>query len=166
MGAKGARTKDGLTMKQELFSQEFVSNGGNATAAYRKVYNVRPTTKSRTVEREACKVLHIPIIEARIAALQERMVRKVEVTIESLTSEYDEIRALATGAEQYAPAISAVTGKAKLHGFLTDKTDITTDGKPIVPTDMSDLEAVKAVLFAADMARRKEAAQETNDTCH
>lgn len=65
----------------------------------------------------------------------QRVQKRHDVTLDSLTRELDEDREGAREAGQYSAAISAVLGKAKLHGLIVDKSksDITTDGKPIAP---------------------------------
>lgn len=64
-------------------------------------------------------------IAARVAELQqvtaERAIERTLVTVESLTQELEEIRSAAKDAGQNSAAVSAVMGKAKLHGLLVDK---------------------------------------------
>ncbi len=45
------------------------------------------------------------------------------VTVESLSAEFDEARALALGERQASAAVAATTAKAKLHGLMVDRTE-------------------------------------------
>lgn len=67
-----------LTDKQEAFALEYVMNGGNASAAYRKCYDVGEDTKDTTVWRDAHKTLNKPNVDTRIGELRsERFSRKI-----------------------------------------------------------------------------------------
>lgn len=56
-------------------------------------------------------------IERRVAELQGRAAKKVEVTVESLAAELEEARAIALKEKQSSAAVSATMGKAKLFGL-------------------------------------------------
>jgi len=58
---------------------------------------------------------------ARVKELQSASVERTLVTVESLTQELEDIRVAAKSSGQNAAAVSAVMGKAKLHGLLVDK---------------------------------------------
>ncbi len=60
-------------------------------------------------------------IQTRVAELQGRVAKKVEVTVESLAAELEEARALAKGEKQSSAMVSATLGKAKLFGLIIDK---------------------------------------------
>ena len=60
-------------------------------------------------------------IRARVAELQERGAKRVEVTVESLSAELDEARTKALESGQISAAVSATMGKAKLHGKLVER---------------------------------------------
>jgi len=60
-------------------------------------------------------------VAARVAELQGRLAKKVEVTLESLYGELEEARALAVKEKQTSAAVSATMGKAKLAGLIVDK---------------------------------------------
>lgn len=61
-------------------------------------------------------------IRARVTELQERSVKKTEVTIQSIAAELDEARTMALGEKQTSAAVAASMGKAKLFGLIVDKT--------------------------------------------
>lgn len=73
-GRRTAQDPDALSAFTELFIMEYLSNGGNATAAYRSAHNGR--VKDTTAASEASKLLRIPKVRARIdAGRQERYKR-------------------------------------------------------------------------------------------
>lgn len=53
----------------------------------------------------------------RVAELQQRAAKKVEVTVESLAIELEEARQIAIAEKQSSAAVSATMGKAKLFGL-------------------------------------------------
>ena len=108
-----------LTPKQENFAQRFVELG-NASEAYRRSYDAS-RMKPSTVNRKAVELLANGKITARVRELQAAARKRHDVTVDSLTRELDEDRALAHTAKQAGAAVSATMGKAKLHGLLTEK---------------------------------------------
>lgn len=109
-----------LTPKQDKFARVYVETG-NASEAYRQAYDVGENTKPQTVWSLAYKELAKGYVGARVVELQSAAQERTMVTLESLTSELDEDRELARKEKQASSAISAVMGKAKLHGLLVDK---------------------------------------------
>lgn len=108
-----------LTPKQQAFALAYVETG-NASEAYRRAYdasNMAPPS----VWVEACRTLADPNVSLMVFELQEAAAERTLVTVESLTRELDEDRELARNLEMPAAAVSAVMGKAKLHGLITDK---------------------------------------------
>ena len=53
--------------------------------------------------------------------MQEANAQRHNVTIDSITAQLDEDRALARNEKQASAAITATMGKAKLHGLVSDK---------------------------------------------
>lgn len=56
-------------------------------------------------------------IKERVSELQQKTVKKVEITVDSLALELEEARALALKEKQSSAAVSATMGKAKLFGL-------------------------------------------------
>lgn len=110
-----------LTQQQELFCQKYLECKRNASKAYRQSYNCEESSVN-TVCTEAYKLLRNPYVAHRIGQLFDLQAERLNVTMESLADEYEEIRVLAKKAGDYSPAVSAITGKAKLFGLITDKT--------------------------------------------
>lgn len=122
-----------LTPKQEAFAKAYVETG-NASEAYRMSYDVSPETKTETVWNEASKLKGNPIVAARIFELQEQLNKRHEVTVDSLVKELEQARLQASQAEQTSSMVAATMGKAKLHGLLTDKQEITSPDESMKPT--------------------------------
>jgi hypothetical protein len=90
-------------------------------------------------------------ITDRVTELQERVAKKVDVTIESLAAELDEARAIALAEKQPSAAIAATMGKAKLFGKIVEKHRHSgPNGGPIPTVDLTnatdeDLERLEAL---------------------
>lgn len=111
-----------LTPKQERFATAYIETG-NASEAYRIAYDVKNSTRE-AVHVAASRVLANAKVKLRVAELKEAHQKRHEVTVDSLTREYEEARELAKEMGQSAPMVSATTGKAKLHGLMTDKAEV------------------------------------------
>jgi hypothetical protein len=122
-----------LTPKQEAFAAAYVETT-NASEAYRRAYNVRPDTKPESIWQEACRTLANENVATRVMELQAEARERTMITIAALTEELEAARLLAMTDEKGASAaVSAIMGKAKLHGFLIEKNMITTPGgMPVV----------------------------------
>lgn len=109
-----------LTPKQEAFALAYVETG-NASEAYRRAYDVGETTIPQVVWNEASLLLANREVAVRVMELQQAARERTLVTVESITRELEQLRLDAHASEQYAPAITAVMGKAKVNGLLVDK---------------------------------------------
>lgn len=120
-----------LTPKQEAFAMAYIETG-NASEAYRQAYDAE-NMKAESIWVAACRVLGDTNVGLRVAELQEEARKRHSVTVLSLTAELDEARALALADPKgAAAAVSATMGKAKLHGLLIDKGEMTgANGGPI-----------------------------------
>lgn len=112
-----------LTPKQEAFVQAYLTTG-NASEAYRQAYDANGM-KGATINRNAKALLENNKIAARLSAIQAIAVERTLVSVQSLTEELEEARALALQEGQPSAAVSASMGKAKLHGLLVDKAELT-----------------------------------------
>ena len=142
-----------LTPKQQAFALAYVETG-NASEAYRRAYDAE-NSSPETIKVEASRLLDNPNVALTVVGLQEEARERTLVTLESLTRELDEDRSLARKLEMPSAAVSAVMGKAKLHGLITDKTKndttlsgdekmiamferIASQGQPLVKANGSD----------------------------
>ena len=122
-----------LTVKQEAFCLAYIETG-NASEAYRQAYNAA-NMKPEGITVNASKLLASTNVALRVAELQQSLVKRHEVTVDSLMLELEEARMAAMGASnpQSAAAVAATMGKAKLAGLLVDRVG-NPDGTPM---DMS-----------------------------
>ena len=118
----------GLTPKQDAFARKYVECN-NASEAYRTCYDVKAGIKPETVWRKACELMANGMVSARVFALQEMAQERTLVTVQSLTEEYEEARQVGISGDQSAAMSTATTGKAKLHGLMTEKNETTHSGK-------------------------------------
>lgn len=122
-----------LDPTRERFVQEYHATG-NASEALRRAKPNAKKWKDNVVHVKASEMLSEGKVQVRLHELQEDARKKHGVTIESLTIELEEARALAKSANQASAAVSATMGKAKLHGLVVDKNELTgKDGAPLVP---------------------------------
>ena len=120
-----------LTPKQEKFSQKYIELG-NASEAYRQAYNAENMTDKQIWE-EACKLNANPKVSQRVNELRQEHAKRHEVTVDSITAEQEEARKLAMKIKQPAAAAGASMNKAKLHGLVTDKSEVKiTDAEKIL----------------------------------
>lgn len=119
--------KADLTPKQEAFVRFYIETG-NASEAYRRAYDAA-NMKDEAVHVAACKLLKNPKVALRLEQHHKRQQARHDITIESLTRELDEDREGARASGQYSAAISAVMGKAKLHGLIVDKKQVDSDNR-------------------------------------
>ena len=123
---------DKLTPKQEAFAMAYVESG-NASKAYKTAYNVNENTSDNTISVEASKLKNTPKITLRILELQEFAQERHSITIDSLTKELEQARKTAQEAGQASPMVAATMGKAKLHGLLTEKTELSSPDESMKP---------------------------------
>ena len=121
-----------LTPKQEAFAMVYVETG-NASEAYRTAYDVDNNTSNNSISVEASKLKNTPKITLRILELQELAQVRHSITVDSLTDELENARLTACEAGQASAMVAATMGKAKLHGLLTDKAEVTSPDESMKP---------------------------------
>lgn len=99
--------------RHERVAQE-LAKGKTAVEAY-ALAGYRPNRS------HASRLVAKGIIRSRVAELQERGAKRVEVTTESIAAELEEARVLALAEKQASAAVSASLGKAKLYGLIIEK---------------------------------------------
>lgn len=112
-----------LTAKREAFCLAYMESG-NQSEAYRIAFDAE-NMKAETVHKRASELMANGEVKGRIAELQAQAAERALVTVQSLTQELEEARALALQEGQPSAAVSASMGKAKLHGLLVDKAELT-----------------------------------------
>jgi len=132
-----------LTLKQEQFCQSYIETG-NASEAYRRAYNAE-NMKPETINRNAKVLLDDNKIATRVTYLQEQHQKRHEVTVDTLTKELDAALKLANETKNPSAAVSAITAKTKLHGFLIEKRQIENINRPGNASQLSDDELAKVI---------------------
>jgi hypothetical protein len=99
--------------RHEAFAQA-VAKGKSASEAYLEA-GFKPHRQN------AARLMTKDDVASRVSELQQKVAKKVEVTVESLAGELEEARALAIGEKQSSAAVQATMGKAKLFGFLIER---------------------------------------------
>ena len=99
--------------RHESFAQALAKGKSAADAYVEAGYNPSRSAASRLSTNVN--------IMSRVAELQEKGAKKVDVTLESLAVELDEARDLAKSEKQSSAMVSATMGKAKLFGLVIDK---------------------------------------------
>ena len=123
-----------LTAKQEAAVQAYIENGGNKSDAYRSAYNAE-NMQDTTINVKACELFKKGNVAVRVLELQEEHRQRHNVTVDTLTQELDEARDVAKEESQPAAMTGATMGKAKLHGLISDKKEISgPNGGPIQGT--------------------------------
>src|SRR5438045_997748 len=97
------RMAQGLTPKQEKFAQKYIELG-NAAEAYREAYDAE-NMKPVTVRRKAAELLENGKVAAYVRALRERLLKRHDVTVDSITAELEEARAFAHECRQPGAAV-------------------------------------------------------------
>ena len=110
-----------LTQKQEDFCIAYLETG-NATQAYRSVYNTSKM-KPETVNRSAKELLDHHKITARLKELRQPAVEAAQMTLSGHRDDLKVIRDLAIAEKQYSAAIAAETNRGKASGLYTEKVE-------------------------------------------
>ncbi len=79
-----------ITAKQEAFIQAYLTNGRNATSAYKHSYDCS-TMSEASMSKEAQSLLKHPLIAPRISAIVQMTCERTEVTVERVIREYARI---------------------------------------------------------------------------
>lgn len=142
----GLKCMADLTPKQEIFCLRYIETG-NATEAYRLSYDAE-NMADKTIWEEASRLKADPKVSARLEQLQSLHRQRHMVTVDSITAELDELKRDAHAEKQFSPAITAVMGKAKIHGLLVDKSELTgKDGGPIETKETDSMDAARKIAF-------------------
>ena len=115
-GREIKRAKTDLTLRQQQFCNEYVSNGGNATAAYKAAYNSSNMLPA-TINRKAKTLMDTGKIRARIDQLTAPAAKKAALTVESHIEELSRLKEAAETAGHFTAAIRAEELRGKAVGF-------------------------------------------------
>jgi phage terminase small subunit len=108
-----------LTIKKEAFANEYVANGGNASAAYRHAYNTHAAP--HTIAVEASRLLTDPDVALRVSALREAVSVHSSLTASDVASQLREISRLAMERKKYGTAIRALELQGRMIGAFDQR---------------------------------------------
>ena len=130
-----SKTQFKYTEREEKFCRLIVEGFGQSDAYRQAGYKV-DSMKPETIHRQAKRMMDKPKITARLAELREPIVKRHNVTVNSLMIELEEARQVALGAEtpQSSAAVAATMGKAKLCGLDKQLIDVTSGGEALRPS--------------------------------
>lgn len=127
-------------MAHEIFCKAYVTSG-NGSVAFKYAFGVDGAQK------EIKALLELPNVTERIQHLSNKrleiMQHSADVSVDILVRELEQARQVALDNDEPSAAISATMGKAKLHGLLVDKREMTLKR----PEDMTETEIVKLLGF-------------------
>ena len=116
-----------LTIKQEKFARQYVGPcDGNASAAYRAVYNADKMSDN-VVHVKACELLKNGKVAVMVEELKALNAEAQAITIEEITGGLRRVAAAATGAGQHSAAAQAWVALAKLGGLMVEKRAVSVD---------------------------------------
>lgn len=109
-----------LTDKQARFIDEYLIDSNATQAAIRAGYSVD------SARQLGSDTLSKPYIQDAIAEGRAKIAERNAITIDDLLNELEQARTAALTSEtaQSSAAVAATMGKAKMLGFLTDKTEL------------------------------------------
>lgn len=105
-----------LSPQQEKFAQEIFS-GKSQYEAYQIAYPTSTKWERNSVDSKASQLMSDVKMMQRLEELRKPIIEKYKKTADDLIKELDEIKQSAYRDEQYAPAINAIMGQAKLLGL-------------------------------------------------
>lgn len=105
----------GLSPKQQRFVAEYLKDQNATQAAIRAGYS------PGTAKQQGSRLLTNADVASAVARGQQRVAKKVEITVESLAAEFEEARLLAKVQGQASAMVAATTGKGKLAGLLVER---------------------------------------------
>lgn len=105
-----------LTPKQEAFAQA-VADGNTQADAYRKAFDVGPTTKAATVQKRASELMNIGVVSGRVAELKKQLSDKAIWTREDSLRELAKIATGGDKAAKVSDRVNAIKTLNTMQGF-------------------------------------------------
>lgn len=120
-----------LSDKHEMFCQEYMVNGFNATAAYKKIYQV----SDKQAESNGSRLMGNDKIKTRLDELKKETQQYYQITKEELLNDLKDIKNSNKGVRD-GIAMKAIEIISKMSGFDAPlKQDITISEQPLLPDD-------------------------------
>jgi|GEM_PF-5978196 len=103
-----------IDSKRQKFIDEYLSNGNNATQAYKKVY---PRAKNATCRTNGCLWLQDPAVKKRIRQIQYKASLRSQVTVDRQLQRLEDLAEKSENKEDITNAIKAIQEQNKLLGL-------------------------------------------------
>lgn len=134
-------------IRHEHFVREYIRNGGQARAAYLYVTQMfpgKPLRHPKSASVVACILLKRPDVRRREQEIRDLMVKKSDITIEKILTDYEFAKNLAKSQAKPNEIVNAATAQAKLVGLLRDRVETGDVG------DFDGIEDISAILEKAE----------------
>ena len=115
---------DRLTIKQERFARKYVSNGGNASQAYRDVYNASKMSE-KSIGRMAHAVKENLKVAAKIEEIKAEQSDFQQITLEEVGAGLRRAATLAEKTGNTTAMASALEKLGRLAGLFVEKQRVT-----------------------------------------
>jgi hypothetical protein len=130
-----------LTPKQEAFVRAYLE-GGNASAAYRAAYEVKPTTKPASVHQLASRLLARVEVRSRVEELRARQERvaqaAADITVEERVQTYTQLARLALERGDLGTAVRAQDSITRIAGLFAENRRNDRDAVAELPRELRD----------------------------
>lgn len=111
----------GLTFQQDAWSRAVALAGLNESDAYRATYHPSPNCQPTTINEEASRLAHNPLIAARIAELKASLEAKTVTDAAAILTELKTIgMAAVSGPVRAADKVAALDKMAKVLGLYKE----------------------------------------------
>ena len=123
-------------IRHEKFIREYLKTDFNGAEAYRRVY---PGHRPDIACVSACQLLRRPKVRERLQEVQAALIKRSDITVDKILTEYEEARKLAVKQEKPEAMLNASEKKAKLVGLLVNRTEVGNAGDFEQMTDISQI---------------------------
>lgn len=137
-----------LTPRQSRFCLEYHKIGVGAEA-YRRSYSI---TDGNVAAVNACRLLSKPHIKRRLFQLEERLMKRNDITMDKVLTDYQYALDLAKKTNRADQIVAAAQAQAKLVGLLRDRVETGNVG------DFPDNTTIEGILDAVSREAGPEAA--------
>lgn len=118
-----------MSIKHRLFCQAMIDHGGNATRAYKAVYDMDGTMTDNVAGAAAARLLRKVSVEDYMEEIMAENDIKSTVTLEKMVYDLEKMKNQALMDGKYAAYVAATQQIAKMLGFnAAEKQEVTVSG--------------------------------------
>ena len=136
-------TNKPLTPQQDKFAR-LVAEGYSQSDAYRKAYNVKKTTSTKSINVEASRLMSNPSVSLAVKELsnkiEERVVKEFSKSKIQILEELEKLKDIAMNSDDIREARANIVEQAKLLGYYIEKVESTNKNynMPLVELENGD----------------------------